>query len=121
MNKLYSNLDENNPSHKLIIDINKKNEEKYGPYHDECGLFQSFCRCHVEDKKIERSKFNKACLDIANTLISLKYDNGDASDIGNEIGIIIGKYISEDQSGWEKSGFISGINHGISLTDGTHG
>ena len=44
---------------------------------------------------------------------------GDLSDCGNEIGIIVGeryKNMTED----ETSNFISGIKHGISLTNGTH-
>jgi 2-keto-4-pentenoate hydratase/2-oxohepta-3-ene-1,7-dioic acid hydratase in catechol pathway len=44
---------------------------------------------------------------------------GDLSDCGNEIGIIIGekyKNMTED----ETQDFISGIKHGISLTNGTH-
>ncbi len=49
MNKLNQNLNLNNPGHKIVYDINIKNEELYGPYHEECGLFQTFCRC----KKIE--------------------------------------------------------------------
>ena len=52
MSKLYKNLDENNPLQKLIIEINKECERKYGAYHDECGLFRSFCRC-------DDNKFNK--------------------------------------------------------------
>ena len=40
-------------------------------------------------------------------------DSGDLSDLGNEIGIVIGneKNINE---------FISGLKHGISLSNGTH-
>ena len=45
MSKINDNLDPNNEAHKLILDINKKNEENYGPYHEECGHFQSFCTC----------------------------------------------------------------------------
>ena len=44
---------------------------------------------------------------------------GDLSDCGNEIGIIVGqkyKNMTED----ETQDFISGIKHGISLTNGTH-
>ena len=57
---------------------------------------------------------------ISEKLSSLPYKNGDISDIGNEIGIILGNYISKE-NGWDKDSFISGLNHGISLTDGTHG
>jgi hypothetical protein len=59
---------------------------------------------------------------IANSLrvnsIMMTY-TGDLSDCGNEIGIIVGeryKNMTED----ETSNFISGIKHGISLTNGTH-
>ena len=41
------------------------------------------------------------------------------SDIGNEIGLIVAKYLT-DSPGWDKESFISGIKHGISLVDGTH-
>ena len=42
---------------------------------------------------------------------------GDLSDIGNEIGIIIGEYLDEKNT---VEDFISGLRHGISLVDGTH-
>lgn len=44
---------------------------------------------------------------------------GDLSDCGNEIGYIVGckyKNMTED----EIEDFITGIRHGISLTNGTH-
>ena len=46
---------------------------------------------------------------------------GDLSDVGNEIGIIIAKYFDDEDGGFDKESFLSGLNHGISLTDGTHG
>ena len=58
---------------------------------------------------------------IKTQLESVSYDNGDVSDVGNEIGIIITKYFDDKDFGWDKNGFIDGLNHGISLTDGTHG
>jgi hypothetical protein len=46
----------------------------------------------------------------------MKYEGG-IDDIGNEIGIVVAKYFN----GFDDSfAFISGIKHGISLTDGTH-
>lgn len=56
---------------------------------------------------------------IINEIKSSNYYNGDLSDLGNDIGIIVGKYISNDL-GYEIDDFISGIKHGISLSDGTH-
>jgi len=44
--------------------------------------------------------------------------SSDISDIGNEIGIAVGKYIVKHNL--DKEDFISGIKHGISLKDGTH-
>jgi hypothetical protein len=45
MSKLNKDIDRNNPSHSLVMDINSKNEELYGEYHDDCKLFKEFCRC----------------------------------------------------------------------------
>jgi hypothetical protein len=44
----------------------------------------------------------------------------DLSDLGNEIGISIGKHINEAKIGYEMDSFIAGIKHGISLADGSH-
>ena len=61
--------------------------------------------------------------DTINSLItrlgSVEYDNGDLSDLGNEIGIGLGNVLS-DLSADEISMFISGFRHGVSLTNGTH-
>lgn len=61
------------------------------------------------------NKFKKVCLEISEKLSNLPYENGDGSDIGNEIGIIIAKHFSEDL-GWDMNGFLFGLNHGIDLT-----
>jgi len=61
--------------------------------------------------------FDKIKEDIKDQLDQVKYE-GDLSDIGNEIGIAIGKYIDNDNT---VKDFISGLRHGISLIDGTHG
>jgi hypothetical protein len=47
--------------------------------------------------------------------------NGDLSDLGNDIGLNIGEYINENKLGYEKDDFISGIQHGVSIIDGSHG
>jgi hypothetical protein len=67
------------------------------------------------------SKFKNVCSEISERLSNLPYDNADISDVGNEIGIIIAKYFDDKDVGWDRHGFIDGLNHGISLTDGTHG
>ncbi len=56
---------------------------------------------------------------VINELINSKQEHGDLDDIGNLIGIAIGKFISNDL-GFEKKDFIAGLEHGISLIDGTH-
>ena len=53
---------------------------------------------------------------IKTQLDNVKYD-GDLSDIGNEIGIVIGKYLDENNT---IEDFIRGVRHGVSLTNGTH-
>ena len=47
----------------------------------------------------------------------VQYENGDLSDVGNEIGIVLGNYIENEQ---EFKDLVQGIRHGISLTNGTH-
>jgi hypothetical protein len=56
MSKLYDKLDLNNPGHKIVYELNKRNEELYGKYHEECGLFQKFCRCKKIEDKNEQSR-----------------------------------------------------------------
>jgi hypothetical protein len=58
--------------------------------------------------------------EIKQDIIGQLYDSRtiDLSDIGNEIGIVIGKY-TDDKNTIED--FIHGIRHGVSLVDGTHG
>lgn len=64
-------------------------------------------------------KINNAIIEqLKNANNTYPKDIADLSDIGNEIGIIIAQYFTEEDT---KQDFISGLNHGISLTDGTHG
>lgn len=65
-------------------------------------------------------KFEQVKQEIIDKLSEVKY-YGDLSDIGNEIGIVIGKYITVEESGYDLNDFISGVEHGISLTNETHG
>lgn len=55
------------------------------------------------------------CLEISERLAALPYDSGDLSDIGNEIGIILGKHFSED-IGFDMESFRAGLRHGVSLS-----
>ena len=60
--------------------------------------------------RMEIKEFKKISLEISERLSNLPYDNGDVSDIGNEIGIILGKYLSNYSLGWEKDDFLSLIH-----------
>jgi predicted hydrocarbon binding protein len=50
--------------------------------------------------------------------LDVKY-NGDISDLGNEVGYCLG-HIIKDMTEEQIRDFISGLKHGISLTNGTH-
>jgi hypothetical protein len=63
--------------------------------------------------------FKKIMTEISVKLPAIPYDNGDISDVGNEIGIAVGYHI-ENMTQEEINDLISGIRHGISLTNGTH-
>ena len=60
--------------------------------------------------------FKKILKEISENLNNVAYEYGDYSDIGNEIGIVLGKTITKD----ELEDFLTGLRHGISLSDGTH-
>ena len=54
---------------------------------------------------------------ISESLSKVQYEYGDMSDVGNEIGIVLGNYITNEQ---EFKDFVTGLRHGISLTNGEH-
>lgn len=60
--------------------------------------------------------FNECKNDVILQLQRMQYEGG-IDDIGNEIGIVIAKYFKEEDDSYV---FLGGIEHGISLTDGTH-
>ena len=64
-------------------------------------------------------KFEEVLEQITNSFKEIKYNNGDISDLGNEIGYAIGTALS-NLTEEETKEFIFGIKHGISLTNGTH-
>lgn len=58
---------------------------------------------------------------IINDLKEIKvHPQGDLSDLGNEIGKILGTYIDNQEIGYELDDFLSGIEHGVSIIDETH-
>ena len=60
--------------------------------------------------------FNELKKKIIEQLDNARYE-GDLSDVGNEIGIVIAEYFDEENT---VEDFMHGLKHGISLTDGTH-
>lgn len=67
------------------------------------------------------TKFNECRKEISDKLKNIWYNNGDLSDIGNEIGVIIAKHFDNDSMmGNDYDSFMHGLKHGISLVDGTH-
>jgi len=67
----------------------------------------------------QETDFQRTLKLITSKLDNVPYNNGDISDIGNEIGIAVGS-ILENISEEEINNFISGFRHGVSLTNGTH-
>jgi hypothetical protein len=61
------------------------------------------------------NKFKRMVKEITEELGKVHYEDGDLSDVGNEIGIVVGKYIDETAMGYEKKSFFHGLEHGISL------
>ena len=61
--------------------------------------------------------FTHILTQIKQHLEKVTYDNGDLSDVGNEIGIVLGRYIDKEQ---DLKDFIQGLRHGISLTNEEH-
>lgn len=66
------------------------------------------------------NKFAEILNRISDHLKNVDYINGDWSDIGNEIGIAVGKERNTSTTPFDINDLISGIRHGISLEDGTH-
>jgi hypothetical protein len=63
------------------------------------------------------NEFEKIMDKLSISLGNVSYRNGDISDVGNEIGVTIGEYLSTEE---KLNDFISGLKHGISLKNGTH-
>jgi hypothetical protein len=69
----------------------------------------------------EKEDINEVANELITHFHSVNLKPGcDLSDIGNEIGIALGKTVNEDKLGYEIDSLIAGIKHGISLRNGTH-
>ncbi len=70
-------------------------------------------------KKERNMEFKDVIKKLAKKLPKVKYNHGDISDIGNEVGFQLGS-ILKDMTEEEIKDFIFGFKHGVSLTNGTH-
>lgn len=70
----------------------------------------------LNDREID---FQNLLKSVSSKLNIVTYNNGDISDLGNEIGIAVGNHI-KGMTASEISQFISGFRHGVSLTNNTH-
>jgi len=64
-------------------------------------------------------QFNEIIYALVVKLEMIPY-NGDLSDIGNEIGIVIGRHIKKNELGCGLDDLLNGIKHGVSLSNGSH-
>jgi hypothetical protein len=76
------------------------------------GCFEREPSCEVKDVVQE-------VIDHLNKTTKLP-EGCDLSDLGNEIGLAIGKYVINKNIGFELESFLSGVKHGVSLVNGTH-
>ena len=74
---------------------------------------------NLSNAELGTISFNKLLAKTILHLEKINYKNGDLSDMGNEIGIALGKSIGGLTSE-QINDFISGFKHGTSLTNGTH-
>lgn len=70
----------------------------------------------MEERQID---FQEVLNKLGTELTKVPYQNGDLSDIGNEVGFILGSLLSK-MNEEEIKDFIHGFRHGVSLTNGTH-
>jgi hypothetical protein len=77
----------------------------------------------LKNKKTMDREFDKTKLNYIANSLKEKVDRidyiGDISDLGNEIGIVVGSTF-KDMTNEDIVDFINGFKHGVSLTNGTH-
>jgi len=71
------------------------------------------------NREFNNTKLNYIANGLKETVDGMSYV-GDISDLGNEIGFIVGSTY-KDMTDEEIIDFIHGFRHGVSLTNGTHG
>jgi 2-keto-4-pentenoate hydratase/2-oxohepta-3-ene-1,7-dioic acid hydratase in catechol pathway len=69
-------------------------------------------------REFDSTKLNYIANGLKETVGRMEY-TGDISDLGNEIGIMVG-HAYKDMTEEDINDFIAGFRHGVSLTNGTH-
>jgi len=69
-------------------------------------------------REFNNTKLNYIANGLKETVDRMNYV-GDISDLGNEIGVIVGSTY-KDMTDEDITEFIHGFKHGVSLTNGTH-
>lgn len=110
------------PDYEFMVDDpnqNKVREFTYEEFVDQYNKNERFKNLF----DFEISIYHNICKDISKTLSNLPYSFYDVSDIGNEIGMILGRYLNEKEKvdGDILNSFITGVHHGwdLSLWDNT--
>ena len=75
-------------------------------------------KCHYPINMEKNLVFTEVLIKISYHLTTVTY-KGDLSDIGNEIGYVLGNSIPK-MNKEEIDAFITGFKHGVSLTNGIH-
>lgn len=63
------------------------------------------------------SEFTHILNQIKEHVEKVQYENGDLSDIGNELGVVLGRYIETEE---EFKDLVTGLRHGISSINGIY-
>lgn len=105
----------------MVEDINQNKIREF--------TYEEFIEQYKQNEKFknlfdfEISVYHNISKDISKTLSNLPYSFYDISDIGNEIGMILGRHLNgkEKVDGEILNSFITGLNHGwdLSLWDNT--
>jgi hypothetical protein len=61
------------------------------------------------------NELKKELVEIIQTWNAIENRQEDLSDLGNNIGMVVGKYFKKKKWGFQKDSFLHGINHGLSL------
>tara|TARA_R110000868_G_scaffold393417_2_gene664429 strand:+ start:7872 stop:8090 length:219 start_codon:yes stop_codon:yes gene_type:complete len=72
----------------------------------------------MTEREFDNAKLNFIANSLKEGVDRMNYV-GDISDLGNEIGIVVGSAF-KDMSDEDITDFIHGFRHGVSLTNGTH-